>query len=137
LPQVLNDLSAHLTYHWIIATLLGQRRSLIKARRVFAGYKPMLWFTQGNYRGHAIPDVIRSAGSDKNFHHHGQSESEFAEVIKSLTEDGASVLDPFVGGGSVAAAALRLGRKFTGIDIDRKHIEITRRRIEGLAKGSA
>ena len=47
LPLVLNDLSAHLTYHWIIATLLGQRRTLIKARRVFAGYKPMLWFTEG------------------------------------------------------------------------------------------
>jgi ParB family chromosome partitioning protein len=36
LPQVLNDLSVHLRYHWIIATLLGQRRTLIRARRVFA-----------------------------------------------------------------------------------------------------
>jgi tRNA G10 N-methylase Trm11 len=44
-----------------------------------------------------------------------------------------SVLDPFVGGGSVAAAALRLGRKFIGIDIDRKHIETTRRRVEEVA----
>jgi len=137
LPQVLSDLSAHLTYHWIITTLLGQRRTLIKARRVFAGYKPMLWFTKGSYRGHAIPDVIRSAGSDKKFHDHGQSESEFAEIIKCLTQEGSTVLDPFVGGGSVAAAALRLGRKFTGIDIDRKHVEITRRRIEEVAKGSA
>jgi tRNA G10 N-methylase Trm11 len=33
------------------------------------------------------------------------------------------VLDPIVGGGSVAAAALTLGRKFIGIDIDRNHIE--------------
>jgi DNA modification methylase len=45
------------------------------------------------------------------------------------------VLDPFVGGGSVAAAALMLGRKFTGIDIDRKHIETTQRRVEEVAKG--
>jgi tRNA G10 N-methylase Trm11 len=44
-----------------------------------------------------------------------------------------SVLDPFVGGGSVAAAALRPGRKFIGIDIDRKHIETTRRRVEEVA----
>jgi 16S rRNA G966 N2-methylase RsmD len=130
LPQVLNDLSAHLTYHWLIATLLGQRRTLIKCRRVRVGFKPMLWFVKGNYRGHAIQDVIRSDGSDKNFHHHGQSESEFAEVIKRLTEGGAMVLDPFAGGGSVAAAALMLGRKFIGIDIDRKHVETTRRRVE-------
>jgi DNA modification methylase len=79
--------------------------------------------------------VIRSNGPDKSFHDHGQSESEFAEVIKCLTEEDAMVLDPFVGGGSVAAAALTLGRKFIGIDIDRKHIEITRRRVEEVAKG--
>jgi site-specific DNA-methyltransferase (adenine-specific) len=46
------------------------------------------------------------------------------------------VLDPFVGRGSVAAASLMLGRKFIGIDINRKHIEITRRRVEDLVKGS-
>jgi DNA modification methylase len=56
-------------------------------------------------------------------------------MIKRLTEEGAMVLDPFVGGGSVAAAALTLRRKFIGIDIDRKHIEITRRRIKGVANG--
>jgi site-specific DNA-methyltransferase (adenine-specific) len=74
--------------------------------------------------------VIRSAGSDKNLHHHGQSESEFLEIIKRLTQEGAMVLDPIVGGGSVAAAALTLGRKFIGIDIDRNHIETARRRVE-------
>jgi 16S rRNA G966 N2-methylase RsmD len=135
LPQVMNDLSVHLNYHWIIATLLGQRRTLTYSRRVCVGYKPMLWFVKGSYRGPTVPDVIRSAGSDKSFHDHGQSKSEFAEMIKRLTEEGAMVLDPFVGGGSVAAAAPMLGRKFTGIDIDRKHIEITRRRVEEVTKG--
>jgi tRNA G10 N-methylase Trm11 len=37
-------------------------------------------------------------------------------VIKRPTEEGATVLDPFVGGGSVVAAALMLGRTFIGID---------------------
>ena len=135
LPQVLSDLNLHLTYHWIIATLLGQRRTLVQSRRVCVAYKPLLWFVKGKYRGRAVQDVIRSDGSDKKFHDHGQSESEFVEAIKRLTEEGATVLDPFVGGGSVAAAALMLGRNFIGIDIDRKYIETTRRRIEGLAIG--
>jgi DNA modification methylase len=77
--------------------------------------------------------VIRSDGSDKNFYDHGQSESEFVEIIKCLTEEDAVVLAPFVGGGSVAAAAVMLGRKFIGIDIDRKHIETTWRRVEEVA----
>jgi 16S rRNA G966 N2-methylase RsmD len=134
LPQVMNDQSAHLQYHWTIAVLLGQRRTLTYSRRVGVGYKPMLWFVKGSYRGPTVPDVIRSAGSDKNFHDHGQSESEFAEVIKRLTGEGATVLDPFVGGGNVAAAALRLGKKFTGIDLDRRHIETTRRRVEEVVQ---
>jgi 2-polyprenyl-3-methyl-5-hydroxy-6-metoxy-1,4-benzoquinol methylase len=128
--QVLNDLSAHLNYHWTMVTLLGQRRTLTYSRRVCVGYKPLVWFVRGSYRGATVPDVIRSDGSDKRFHDHGQSEGEFAEIIKRLTEEDAMVLDPFVGGGSVAAAALRLGRKFIGIDIDRNHIQTTRRRVE-------
>jgi len=115
--------------------LLGQRRTLIKGRRVCVGYKPMLWFTKGAYRGHAVQDVIRSGGYDKSFHDHGQSESEFAEMIKRLTEEGSTVLDPFVGGGSIATAALTLARKFVGIDIDNNHIEKTRRRIEDVVNG--
>jgi hypothetical protein len=37
------------------------------------------------------------------------------------------VLDPFVGGGSVTAAALMLRRRSIGNDINQKHIETTRR----------
>ncbi len=134
LPQVLNDLSTNLRYHWIIATLLGRRRTLVKGRRVCVGYKPLLWFVKGGYRGHAIQDVIRSGMYDKNYHDHGQCESEFAEIIKRLTEDGDTVLDCFVGGGTTAVAAIKLRRKFVGIDINRKHIEVTRRRIESVLK---
>ena len=135
LPQVLDDLSMHLRYHWVIATLVGGRQTLLKGRRIFAAYKPMLWFTKGNYRGHAIQDVIRSDRYDKNYHDHGQCESEFAEIIKRLTEGGDTVLDCFVGGGTTAAAALKLGRRIIGIDIEQKHIEITRRRIAGIKLG--
>jgi len=94
----------------------------------------MLWFVKGSYRGHAIQDVIRSDKYDKSYHDHGQCESEFSEVIKRLTEDGDTVLDCFVGGGTTAAAALKLGRRIIAIDIERKHIEITRRRIESVLK---
>ena len=90
------------------------------------GFKPSFELRSRTYRGHAIQDVIRSNDSDKNLHDHGQSESEFSEVIKRLTDEGSTALDPFAGGGSVAAAALKLGRKYTGIDIERKHIETTR-----------
>jgi len=135
LPQVLNDLSMHLRYHWVIAALVDGRQTLLRARRIFAAHKSMLWFVKGSYRGHAIQDVVRSDRYDKNYHDHGQCESEFSEIIKRLTEEGDTVLDCFVGGGTTAAAALKLGRRIIGIDIEQKHIEITRRRIAGIKLG--
>jgi site-specific DNA-methyltransferase (adenine-specific) len=40
------------------------------------------------------------------------------------------VLDPFVGTGTTAIAAKKLGRKFIGIDIDSKYVEITNKKLE-------
>jgi site-specific DNA-methyltransferase (adenine-specific) len=54
-------------------------------------------------------------------------------IIKLTTfSEQAVVLDPFVGSGTTAVAAKRLGRKFIGIDINREYIEIARRRLEGI-----
>lgn len=44
---------------------------------------------------------------------------------------GGIVLDPFVGSGTSAAVALRLGRRFIGIDSNPKYCEMTKRRIRG------
>ena len=51
LPQVLNDLSAHLRYHWVIAVLVDGRQTLLKVRRIFAAHKSMLWFVKGELPG--------------------------------------------------------------------------------------
>ncbi len=40
------------------------------------------------------------------------------------------VLDPFIGTGTTAIAAKKLGRKFIGVDIDPKYVEITSRKLE-------
>jgi transcriptional regulator with XRE-family HTH domain len=47
------------------------------------------------------------------------------ENFKELTEARATVLGPLRQGGNVAAAVLTPGRKFMGIDLDRKRIEVT------------
>jgi site-specific DNA-methyltransferase (adenine-specific) len=40
------------------------------------------------------------------------------------------VFDPFIGTGTTAIAAKKLGRKFIGIDIDPKYVEIANRKLE-------
>jgi len=50
-------------------------------------------------------------------------------LLLMSSDPGDTVLDPFVGTGTTAIAAKRLGRKFIGIDIDPKYVEITERKL--------
>ncbi|MDI6761148.1 MAG: site-specific DNA-methyltransferase [Candidatus Brocadiaceae bacterium] len=50
--------------------------------------------------------------------------------IKACCPPVGIVLDPFMGSGTTALAALSLGRKFVGIDASQKYVDMTRKRIE-------
>ena len=50
-------------------------------------------------------------------------------VIRS-TDYNDLVIDPFMGSGTTGVAAVKLGRKFIGIEISRKYFDIAARRIE-------
>jgi adenine-specific DNA-methyltransferase len=56
--------------------------------------------------------------------------------VLALTKPGDTVLDPFVGAGTTAIAALKHKRKVTGIDKDAKFLKIAQQRIEKLAEGN-
>lgn len=46
-----------------------------------------------------------------------------------------TILDPFMGSGTTGVAAVNLGRKFTGVEIEPKYFDIARRRIaDALAR---
>lgn len=51
-------------------------------------------------------------------------------LILMVTDVGDLVLDPFVGTGTTAIAAKRLGRNYIGIDIDQKYVEISKNKLE-------
>jgi len=51
-------------------------------------------------------------------------------LLLMSSDEGDIVLDPFIGTGTTAIAAKKLGRKFIGIDIDPKYVEITNRKLE-------
>lgn len=59
------------------------------------------------------------------------------EYLCKLTETPTKgvVLDPFMGSGSTALAALQTGRAFVGIDINQEYVTIARRRIEEVTHG--
>lgn len=57
-----------------------------------------------------------------------------ARIIKVSSNPGDIVLDPFVGSGTTAVAAAILGRRFVGIDISPRYVELSRRRLQEVYK---
>jgi len=51
-------------------------------------------------------------------------------LIAHYSDKGNTILDPFIGSGTTGVAALRLGRKFIGIEIDRTYFDIACERIK-------
>lgn len=56
------------------------------------------------------------------------------ELIELFTDLGNIVLDPFCGSGSTGVAAVKLGRKFVGIEVDPKYFDIACYRISDALK---
>ena len=50
-------------------------------------------------------------------------------LIEATTEGGDLVVDPFAGSGSTLYAAKRLGRRYLGIEIDEKYVQIANSRL--------
>lgn len=51
-------------------------------------------------------------------------------LVTNSSNAGDVVLDPFMGAGSTGVATLESGRKFIGIEIDKKFFDVAKERIE-------
>lgn len=135
LNQVIEILSGYLNYHWTLALLLSGPRSMMYQRKVNVGWKPILWFTKGKYSGDAFSDVIVAGARDKNRFEWQQGIEQFDQLVRNFTRPGDMIVDPFCGTGTTGVAAVSLGRKFIGIDIDERRIANAKVRIsEAISK---
>lgn len=72
---------------------------------------------------------IRSVRANKD--HEAQFPIELAEkVIRLLTEEGELVLDPFMGSGTTAIAALNCSRNYIGIERESEYVNYAKNRID-------
>lgn len=132
LPEVHAQLGQHLDYHWTTAYLTpGGQATQVFPRRVNTFWKPVIVYSKGTYTGDWFGDVTRSDvnDNDKEHHHWGQSESGMLDLMRRFVRPGHIVVDPFLGGGTTAIAALELGCTFIGCDIDEQAINATKARL--------
>jgi site-specific DNA-methyltransferase (adenine-specific) len=55
-------------------------------------------------------------------------------IIEASTAEDAAILDPFNGSGTTGVAALKLGRRYTGIDLDPTYLKLTQKRLEAVKR---
>jgi site-specific DNA-methyltransferase (adenine-specific) len=55
-------------------------------------------------------------------------------IVRASTNPGDVVLDPFCGSGTTGVAAVRLGRRFVGMDVSEEYLNVARQRIEDETK---
>jgi DNA modification methylase len=126
--------SMNLQYWWILTVKHSGHHQKVYPRHVFAEWKPLLWYVKGErvndlVISNTIGDYIESAPPSKIEHEWQQSTIEAEYIIKNLTLENQTVLDPMMGSGTTGIASLNLGRKFIGIEINPETFEIAKVRI--------
>jgi site-specific DNA-methyltransferase (adenine-specific) len=130
--QVIADCERHLRFWW----LCGMRHNSLArlpGKWVCVTWKPAVWFVKESRRAgdtNCPMDLRDGGGADKEFHEWGQPVPWFRYWIDALSDEGGTILDPFMGSGTTGVACARLGRRFVGVEIEERYFDIACRRIE-------
>lgn len=131
LPEAMTRLAAHLDYWWMFAITHVGAFFQLRARHTQVGWKPLLVYRKPG--GADLPpwvnDIVTDGVREKSGHNWQQSEAEAAYWIEKLTDAGGLVVDPFLGSGTTAAVAKRLGRRVVGCDVDPLAVQRSKERI--------
>jgi len=119
-------------------------------RREFAGdkaisghpmlcWEPIIWATRlekpgfsGPIGGHAGRDMLagNSSRHDKAAAGHPCPKTESVVITLAGWVNAETIMDPFMGSGTTGIAAMKQGKKFIGIEIEKKYFDIACERID-------
>ena len=97
-------------------------------------WKPLLWYVRDRRRTDAeyLVDFVefgREPGGLQTMHDWQQQEAPARFAIEKLTQPGDVVLDPFLGSGTTLAAAVKLGRRGIGVELDPQTLAVATARL--------
>ena len=129
---------AGLARQWTLAIKLSGPFVHFHPKKVSIKWKPLLWFVKGDNTNSLdyMADFVESKSAEKTSFEWEQSPIEAEHVISRLTVEDQTVCDPMMGEGTTGIAAVRLGRKFVGIEINSDRFKIAKTRIGNVASNS-
>lgn len=101
-----------------------------------------VWFgTRGRFKFHGRrpPSVVAHmrVGGDALRHPNEKPTGLMVELVDDYSPKPGVVLDPFMGSGTTGVACVKAGRRFIGIEIDRRYYDMSCKRIErAIADGA-
>ena len=116
--------------------LVWDKRSIGMGYHYRARYELILFFEKGKRKLNdlGMPDIIEVPRVRGGYP--AEKPAEVAEVlINQSSTPGDVVCDPFMGSGSVGVAALRLGRRFLGNDLNPEAVRIAANRLREFGEG--
>jgi site-specific DNA-methyltransferase (adenine-specific) len=103
-----------------------------------AQHELALHFSKGAppYFSASYGNVLKSSrvGSGDKEHQTEKPVDLMRQILEVVSDVGGTALDPFMGSGTTGVAAVKLGRKFTGIEIDLGYFDIACRRIDAALR---
>lgn len=122
LEEVMNFFNGHfaerLKFRWIYCMNQENGPHPRMAMGIEILWKPMLHYVKRAYpqgRGF-LRDMVKIPEPQKGMHPWQQSEAWSDYYVPKLTQPGDTVLDPYMGTGTVGVSAVRHGRNFIGVD---------------------
>ena len=80
--------------------------------------------------GTVHPSSVLSFNSEAGQHPTQKPLALMEWLVRTYTNEGDTVIDPFMGSGTTGVAAINLKRKFIGVERDKKYVDIACERIE-------
>jgi 16S rRNA G966 N2-methylase RsmD len=133
LPEIFDRMgNSGLSYLWMLTVVCNGVATRMHKQKLLVGSKPILWFVKGGKPNgvNDILDTVRSQSIDKVLNIWEQPSVVSDYYIQNLTVENDTVLDPMMGSGTTGISALRLGRKFIGIDIDEKNFLTSQNKLQ-------
>jgi site-specific DNA-methyltransferase (adenine-specific) len=90
---------------------------------------------QDGYDKFFLVSKVRQHAEDYNHHPTKKPVELMNHLVKLVTHEKSTVLDPFMGSGSTGIAALAMNRTFVGFEQDKGYYKIAERRLEQVLSG--
>ena len=126
-------------YFYLFHCVNTQGHASIHPRQIFAGAKTIMLFSKGTPEKIGWVNNVFNFGRKEKNHRSDNWEQSIEDamiLIDTYSNVKGTLLDPFMGSGTVLAAAKGLGRNCIGIDKEPEHLETAKRRVDTTKEGS-